>query len=429
MIQSFKKIEKISGELTLPGDKSISHRALIFSALSEGESRIQNLPNSDDVNSTIRCLRDLGVEIRKDNNLITAIGKGFKGFRKPAEPLNAGNSGTTARLLSGILSVQNFQSTLVGDSSLSIRPMKRIIEPLSMMGTNIRSSDSYTLPLTFNPPSKINSIKYELPVPSAQVKSAILLAGMHCDETTTVIENAITRDHTERMLGLKVEKTTDKIFSFVSRSDYPEAQDYYIPGDISSAAYFIVLTLLTKNSCLTLKNVSLNPIRIGFLEILMNMGGDIIFKITHSSNNESYGDVVVNSSELENIEITKDIIPRIIDEIPILAVAGVFAKGNFELRFAEELRVKESDRIHSACRNFAMLDLDVEELNDGFKISGNIKIDNPVFNSFGDHRIAMAFGILSSLLENGGQVDGFECVSVSNPDYLLQLNSITSEKL
>ena len=256
MIQSFKKIEKISGELSLPGDKSISHRALIFSALSEGESRIQNLPNSDDVNSTIRCLRDLGVEIRKGNNLVTVNGRGFKGFRKPAEPLNAGNSGTTARLLSGILSVQNFQSTLVGDNSLSSRPMKRIIEPLAMMGANIQSSDSYTLPLTFNPSSKINSIEYELTVSSAQLKSAIILAGMHCDETTTVIENTITRDHTERMLGLKVEKTADKIFSFVSRSDYPEAQDYYIPGDISSAAYFIVLTLLTKSSCLTLKNVS-----------------------------------------------------------------------------------------------------------------------------------------------------------------------------
>jgi len=426
MIQPFDKIGKVSGELSLPGDKSISHRALIISALADGESRIQNLPASDDVNSTLSSLRDLGVEIQKNKNLISVNGRGFKGFQKPTQPLNAGNSGTTARLLSGILAVQDFQSTLIGDESLSKRPMKRMIEPLTMMSANIKATESFTLPLNFNPPSKIKSIEYELPVTSAQVKSAILLAGLHCDETSSVIESSITRDHTERMLGLKVEKTSNKIFSFVSRSDYPKTQEYFIPGDISSAAYFIVLTLLTENSSLTLKNISLNPTRISFIELLINMGADINYKITHSSNNEPYGDIVVNSSQLENIGINKNIIATIIDEIPVLTVAGVFAKRKFELRFAEELRIKESDRINSLCLNLAILGLEVEELKDGFIISGNINNYNPVFNSFDDHRIAMAFGILSSLLEGGGRVNDFECVSVSNPGFLAQLKSITS---
>ncbi|HEY7751990.1 MAG TPA: 3-phosphoshikimate 1-carboxyvinyltransferase, partial [Ignavibacteriaceae bacterium] len=234
MIQSFKKVNKVSGELSLPGDKSISHRALIISALAEGESAIKNLPTSDDVQSTISCLENLGVEIHRWDKYTAVGGLGFKGFKKPGVELNAGNSGTTARLLSGVLAVQDFDTTLIGDASLANRPMKRIIEPLRMMGAEIMSSDSQTLPLTFSPASKINSIDYTLPVSSAQVKGAILFAGLHCDEKTKIRENEVTRDHTERILALKTEITGGKINISVSKKDFPTPKEFFIPGDLST---------------------------------------------------------------------------------------------------------------------------------------------------------------------------------------------------
>jgi 3-phosphoshikimate 1-carboxyvinyltransferase len=426
MLQSFKNVKKVSGQLSLPGDKSISHRALIFSALAKGESIIKNLPSSDDINSTINCLKNLGIDIIDDNeNIIIVKGAGFKGFSKPEQPLNAGNSGTTARLLSGILAAQHFESTLIGDSSLSTRPMKRIIEPLTLMGADIRHTKNFSLPLKFIPSLKLKPVKYVIPISSAQVKGAIILAGLHFDNTTTVIQKSITRDHTERMLGLKVEKKEAENITFVSGNDYPVSKKYFIPGDISTAAYFIVLTLISKNSSLILKNISLNPTRLVFIEVLSQMGADIKYEISQTSNNEPYGDIIVSSSQLSNILIKKEIVPGIIDEIPILAIAGIFAKGDFVLRHAEELRIKESDRIKSICLNLSLLGLDIDEFSDGFKVSGEVKNKNPIFKSFGDHRITMAFSILSSLLESGGTVDGFNCVSVSNPDFLNQIYSIT----
>jgi len=425
MIQSFNKINKVNGTLSFLVDKSISHRALLISSLAEGKSVIKNLSESDDVRSTIKCLNGLGIESSFKNNIYTISGRGFKGYRKPARQLDAGNSGTVARLLSGILAVQNFESVITGDASLSSRPMKRIIEPLNQMGAIIESNNG-KIPLKIFPSEKLQSIKYQLPVASAQVKSAILFAGLHLEEQTSVIESTPTRNHTENLLGLSTQRVGTKIEFFVSKNDYPEAKAYFIPGDISSAMFFIVLTLLTKNSELVIKDVSLNQTRTECLKLLKRMGGNIQIEEKGSSNNEVYGDLLVKSSELSNVRIEKEIIPLIIDEIPILTIAGIFAEGIFELRGAAELRVKESDRIKAICLNLLKLGLDVVEFDDGFSVSGKIKQDSEPFKSFGDHRIAMAFSILTSLLIDGGKVEGFESVSVSNPDFLKQLKSISS---
>jgi 3-phosphoshikimate 1-carboxyvinyltransferase len=425
MIQSFYKIEKVFGSLTLPGDKSISHRTLIFSALANGESEITNLSQSDDIKSTINCLKQLGVQIKEEANRTKVYGRGFKGFVKPKKPLNAGNSGTTARLLSGILVAQDFDSVIEGDDSLSKRPMKRIIEPLSMLGARISGTAVNTIPLKFYTADQINSITYELPVPSAQVKGAILLAGLHSDKITRVIESILTRDHTERMLGLDTEKHQIKSVISVSKSNYPVSQKYYVSGDISTSAYFIILAILMKSANLSIRNISLNPTRTGLLELLKIMGAKISIKETGALNGEPFGNINVASTELKNVEISEEIIYSVIDEIPILAIAGIFAEGDFEIRHAKELRVKESDRICALCYNLALLGLNIEEFDDGFKVSGKIKYRKPIFQSFGDHRIAMAFGILSCLLDDGGKVDGFESVSISNPGFIEQLKSIT----
>lgn len=424
MIQSFNKINKVSGTLSLLGDKSISHRALLISSLAAGKSVIRNIANSDDVSSTINCLKVLGIEFQQSKNELVVFGRGFRGYRNPLNALNCGNSGTTARLLAGILSAQKFESIITGDSSLSSRPMNRVIDPLTQMGCNIRSINDGKLSLNIIPSEKLQGISYNMPIASAQVKSAILFAGLHLDDETVVIESQQTRNHSENLLDLSVVKEEGIITSSVSKRNFPESKEYFIPGDVSSAMFFIVLTLLTKNSELVIKDVSLNSTRIECLNLLKRMGGNIQIEEKGISINEVYGNLLVKSSDLSNIKIENEIIPLIIDEIPILAVAGIFAEGVFELRGASELRVKESDRIKAICTNLLKVGLDVEEFDDGFRVSGSIKMQSQSFHSFGDHRIAMAFAILSSFLEAGGKVEEFECASVSNQDFLEQLSSI-----
>lgn len=426
MKKQFKKIKQVNGELSLPGDKSISHRALIFSAMASGKSTIKNISHGEDVKSTLKILQHLGSEIKQELDQVVVEGCGFKGFKKPDKNLDCGNSGTSTRLIAGLLAAQDFNSTFIGDESLSKRPMNRIIEPLKKMGVDIKSNLNLTLPFTINPPLKIIPITYEMPIASAQVKSSILIAGLHCDDETTVIEAEQTRDHTEKMLGLPVRVVNGKIISSSSKKYYPKANDYFVPGDISSAAFHIVLTLLSSNSELWIKNVSLNPTRTGFIEILKKMGANILYENIKYSSNEKYGDVYVKSSKLTNIKIASEIIPNIIDEIPILTIAGIFASGSFVIENAKELRVKESDRIKSICSNLKLLDLDIQEFDDGFSVTGNIKNNKVVFDSFGDHRIAMSFAILSMLMENGGEVNDFECVSISNPMFEEQINKIVS---
>jgi len=426
MNQSFIKINLVSGEISLPGDKSISHRALLISSLAKGKSEIINLPDSEDIKSTINCLQKLGIEIEKSSEKTKVYGRGFLGYQKPLNYLNAGNSGTTARLLSGVLVAQKFDSVITGDKSLSSRPMSRVAEPLQQMGANINLSEKGTLPAFINAANKLNQINYELSVPSAQVKSAILIAGLHVQNLTKVIEVSRTRNHTENLLELKIELLDGKIISYSSRDNYPVAKNYFVPGDISSALFFVVLALLTKKSDLVIKNVSLNTSRTEAINILISMGANIQIEEMGISNNEPFGNLIVRSSKLKNIKIDKGRIPLIIDEIPILTLAGIFADGNFEFRGAKELRVKESDRIRAICTNLKKTGLEVEEYEDGFMISGEIQKNRETFESFGDHRIAMTFAILSSLLKDGGKVADFDCFRVSNPDFLKQLDSITN---
>ena len=426
MDQSFTKINRVSGEISVPGDKSISHRALLISSLAEGKSEIINLPDSEDIKSTINCLQQLGIGIGKSSEKTTVHGRGFQGFKKSLNYLNAGNSGTTARLLSGVLVTQKFDSVITGDKSLSLRPMSRVAKPLQQMGANISLSEKGTLPALINVSNELNGIDYKLTVPSAQVKSAILFAGLHIQNLTKVIEESKTRNHTENLLDLKIELLNGKIISHSSRDHYPVAKNYFVPGDISSALFFVVLTLLTKNSDLVIKNVSLNTFRIEAINILISMGANIQVEETGISNNEPFGNLIVRSSELKNVKIDENIIPLIIDEIPILTIAGIFADDNFELRGAKELRIKESDRIRAICTNLKNTGLEVEEYEDGFMISGEVQKKIETFESFGDHRIAMTFAILSSLLKAGGKVADFDCVRISNPDFLKQLYSITN---
>jgi len=424
--KSFNKIKKVSGELSLSGDKSISHRAIIFSAMASGKSSIKNVSQGEDVKSTIKIVQQLGTEINHKNDLLSINGCGFIKFTNPKHNLDCGNSGTSARLIVGLLSAQNFNSTLIGDDSLSKRPMKRVIEPLQKMGAEFKSNVYQTLPLTIKSNDSLINIRYEMSIASAQVKSAILIAGLHLDDETSVIENNQTRNHTEKILGLPVSKAENKVISSSCKKYYPIAKDYFIPGDISSAAFHIVLTLLTPNSELLIKNVSLNPTRTGFIDVLKKMGADISYKEIKLSSNEEYGDVIVKSSSLKNIKIDSEIIPNIIDEIPILTIAGIFAEGSFEITNASELRIKESDRINSICSNLKLLGLNIDESDDGFYVKGEIKKSNPVFESFSDHRIAMSFAVLSMILNNGGVVNGFECVRISNPMFEEQINLLTN---
>lgn len=429
MKQKFDKIRSVHGKLQLPGDKSISHRAVMFSALADGTSKITNLSNSEDVTSTINCFRQLGCVVKMGGEIVKITGCGFKGFTKPAKPLDAGNSGTTARLISGILAAQNFECEVIGDDSLSKRPMKRIIEPLDAMGADIQASEDFTLPLKYIPSIELKALTYELPVASAQVKSAVLLAGLHLDKTSVVVESVPSRNHTEKLLKLKVDRKDSRNHIYVSKADYPAAADYFVPADISSAAFFIVLALLSENSRLRIKNVLLNETRIGILQVLIDMGGDIEIANKQNKNGEDFGDVLVKSSRLHNIEIRESIIPNIIDEIPILTVAGLYAEGDFRIENAKELRYKESDRIKAICENLTQVHPGVEEFADGFAIKKNPSEQTyssiPAFKSYGDHRIAMAFSVLSMLLPNGGDVEDFDCVKISNPQFLEQLERIT----
>ncbi|MFA5804465.1 MAG: 3-phosphoshikimate 1-carboxyvinyltransferase [Melioribacteraceae bacterium] len=426
MIRKFKNIDSIKGELFLRGDKSISHRAVMFAAMAEGTSVIRNCSGSEDVLSTINCFEKLGCKFEITDDQIKVIGKGYKGFSKPKSELYSGNSGTTARLISGILSAQNFESVITGDESLSQRPMKRIVDPLRLMGADISANENGTLPIIIKP-SLIKPINYLLQIASAQVKSAMILCAIHLDEESVFIEPTPTRNHTEKLLNLKTEITSEGTKIYISKNNYPKPFEITVPSDISSATFFIVLALLTKNSELTIRNVSLNETRTGVINILQQMGGKIEIENEREEKGERVGNIRVYSSKLKNVPIPKTIIPNIIDEIPILSVAGIFAEGNFRINNAQELRVKESDRIKSLCNNFRKAGLIVNEFEDGFELSGNVSNAETIFESYGDHRIAMAFGVLSMLMKNGGSVNDFKCVGVSNPQFVEQINNLCNQ--
>ncbi len=413
---------KLQGEITLPGDKSISHRAALFSAIREGESHFSHFSGNEDCASTLSCLRALGIQHEYDNGRLRIKGKKPQDWRQPSEALYAGNSGTTTRLLSGLLANTSFETVLTGDVSLSQRPMERIITPLSLMGARIESARG-RLPLRFFPTTGLKGIRYVLPVASAQIKSAVLLAGLFAEGTTEVVENKASRDHTERMLGLPLrEEEGQRIISVSGDFEVPDIS-MTIPGDISSAAFFITAALIIPGSELLIKNVSLNPTRTAFLNILQNMGGQIEIETVREAP-EPMGHIRVQSSELQNVEIPDDVIPNLIDEIPILAIAGARAVGRFRIKNARELRVKESDRIKVMVENFRRCGLQVEEFDDGFAFCGPHKLSGARVSTYGDHRIAMAFTIAGLHTDEALQIDDPSCASVSFPDFYSTLESL-----
>lgn len=417
---------KIYGELVLPGDKSISHRAALFAALRDGESEFENFNFNRDCSATLACLKQLGIAHSFDGRKLMVSGKPLKQWQKPSSELNAENSGTTARLMSGLLIHLPYETTLVGDASLSRRPMKRIFDPLRQMGANIRDTDGH-LPLTYLPAAHIHGIDYALPVASAQVKSAVLLAGLFAEGETRVIESVPTRDHTERLLNLPVrfDEAGRKVILSSSKIQVPDIS-MTIPGDFSSAAFFITAALLVPQSDLWIRNVSLNPTRTGFLEVLKRMGVALQTQITQGKP-EPIGDIRVQSQSFKNIAISKELIPNIIDEIPIISILAIRGEGMLVVRNASELRVKESDRIHAIVTNLRAVGVDVEEFEDGFAVEGPQKIKGGRVVTYGDHRIAMSFAIANLIAEDEIVLDQPECVDVSFPQFFDLLAQIVKE--
>ncbi|RMH62015.1 MAG: 3-phosphoshikimate 1-carboxyvinyltransferase [Calditrichaeota bacterium] len=412
------------GTISLPGDKSISHRAALFAALRKGESRFVNFSKNDDCASTLSCLKQLGVASRWQEDVLIINGMSPAEWHQPAAPLYAGNSGTTSRLLSGLLIHLPFATQLTGDNSLSRRPMERIITPLSQMGGQIESADGH-LPLSFYPAKEIHGIHYPLPVASAQIKSAVALAGLYAEGETIIIESTPSRDHTERMLGLPFTYKDGRKYIHVKKGHPLPDLSMTIPGDISSAAFFIVAALLTPGSDITLQNISLNPTRTALLTVLKHMGGAIDITPVQEKP-EPIGHIRVRHSRLQNIPIDQSFIPNLIDEIPILSLAGVKAVGHFEIRGASELRVKETDRIRALVENWRRAGLSVKEFDDGFSFCGPQQFEKTRITTFGDHRIAMTFAIAGAACGTEMTLDDPDCVSVSFPEFFNILDRLTS---
>lgn len=431
------KANFLRGEIILPGDKSISHRAALFSALATGETRIENFATSADCASTLDCLQNLGVEIRRENNNIFIKGVGKKGFQKPEKPLDCGNSGTTMRLIAGILAGQNFDSVLIGDESLSKRPMKRVIEPLEKMGAKIES-ENFHAPLKIHGRNPLDAQHFEPNIASAQLKSCILLAGLNANGKTSVLEKTQTRDHTERMLrflGVEIEETETadgKIISVAGDAEL-SAKDLLVPSDISSAAFFLVAAACLDNSEILLKNVGLNSSRIGVIEVLRKFGAEIEVSNEREAAGEPVGDLRVSgnnnltSKVAENI-LRGKIIANLIDEIPILAVFGTQLENGLEIREAAELRVKESDRIAATVENLRKMGARVDEFQDGMKIYRSA-LKGAKIDSFGDHRIAMAFAVAGLLADGETEIEGAECAAVSFPEFYETLESVRNYEL
>ena len=420
------KAGSLRGEITLPGDKSISHRAVIIGALAKGEVRICGLSSGEDNQRTITAFKQMGVDITRERDGDLRIqGKGLFALKEPAQVIDAGNSGTTMRLLTGLLSGQKFFSVLSGDISLNQRPMKRVIEPLSMMGAQIwgRGGGNFA-PLAITG-RNLKAIRYELPVASAQVKSAVILAGLCAEGITEVQEPSFTRDHTERMLayfGVDLEREGSAVR--VQGGREWEGKEVIVPGDISSAAFFIVAATIIPHSEITIRGAGINPARTGFLEILRQMGASIKIANKREVSGEPVADIVVRSSRLRGREIRGEMIPRAIDEIPILAIAATCAEGETVIRDAGELRVKETDRIKAIVSELRRFGVSVEEYEDGFMIAGGARLKGTRCLSYGDHRMAMSLIIAGLVSEGETVVDGTECIRTSFPQFMETLKAI-----
>lgn len=428
MIKSIKKAGKISGTINVPGDKSISHRAVMFGALAEGDTRITGFLESEDCLSTIRCIRALGVKIDKENEDYIVRGKGISGLREPDEILDCGNSGTTIRLLSGLVSGLGFHVVMTGDASLRKRPMTRVKDPLEKMGVRFDGKENGKYAPISVRGKNLKAITYKMPVASAQVKSAILLAGLNAEGTTEIIEDIPSRDHTERMLksfGADITVVDyEKGKKITLNKSRLKAENVSVPGDISSAAFFIAAAAAMPGSDLTVENIGLNPARTGVITALKKMGADIHILNEKVIAGEPIGDVRVKGGKLKGIDIIELDIPSMIDEIPILAVIAAMADGETVITGAQELKVKESDRIAVMASELLKVGVDVEELPDGLIIRGGKKIKGGHVHSNNDHRIAMSMAICGLFSENGIEVDGSEAVMISYPNFFETIKKI-----
>ena len=417
----------LNGTISVPGDKSISHRSIMFGALATGETKITHFLRADDCLDTLKIFKEMGVPITDDGETITVIGQGLTGLKDPEKTLDVGNSGTTIRLLMGILSGQSFDVTLTGDSSIQKRPMNRVMLPLQEMGVDIKGADGTEFPpVVIHGGRKVKPIHYHLPVASAQVKSALLFAALHAEGESVLVEKEKTRNHTEvmiRQFGGDI-KVDGKEIRIQGPQEFT-GQEVNVPGDISSAAFFIVAALVTPNSRVTLKNVGLSETRTGIIDVVKAMGGNLEI-VDYDAKNES-GTLIVSTSELLATEISGEIIPRLIDEIPIIALLATQAKGQTIIKDAEELRVKETDRIQAVSDELNKLGAKVTPTEDGLIIEGGTDLHGGNVTSYGDHRIGMMLQIAALLVKEGEVVlEKSEAVSVSYPHFFDDLDSLMS---
>lgn len=419
------KASRLSGEITIPGDKSISHRTIMLGALANGTTEVTNFLQGADCLSTIDCFQKMGIEIENSQHCVLIKGKGLNGLKKPSQILDAGNSGTTTRIMSGILAAQPFETKLTGDASIQNRPMGRIIEPLSQMGASITSvNQNGCAPLSIFG-RNLNGIHYYSKVASAQVKSAILLAGLFAEGETSVTEPYVSRNHTEIMLnyfGGNVH--TIDTTATVTPNPKLAGQQVNVPGDISSAAYFIAAGLIVPNSEILIKNVGINPTRDGILQVCQEMGGNITLLNVNANNGEQTADILVKSSDLNGIEIGGKIIPTLIDELPIISVLACFAKGETIIKDAAELKVKESNRLDVCVNHLTAMNADVTATEDGMIIKGGRPLHGAILDSKLDHRIAMSFAIAGLIADGTTTIERSDCVDISYPTFYSDLRKL-----
>jgi 3-phosphoshikimate 1-carboxyvinyltransferase len=414
-----EKINQLKGNISVPGDKSISHRSLILGSIAQGETRIYNFLNSLDCLQTFECMQSLGAEIELgEDNFIKIKGKGLYGLQEPKDMLEVGNSGTTIRLLAGLLSGQNFYSVLNGDHSIRKRPMKRVVQPLRLMGADIWGrEDGQLAPLSIKG-SLLNPLQYTLPVASAQVKSALLLAGLYAAGETIIKEPLPTRDHTERMLSIM---QADIMIShqeiIIIGGKYLKGTDLFIPGDISSAAYFIAAASILKDSQIVISQVGVNPTRTGIIKILKRMGAKINILNYQIKSNEPQADLEIEYSELKGISIMPEEVPFLIDELPLIALVATQAQGKTIVSGAKELRVKETDRLKAIVSELKKMGANIQEKEDGFIVVGPSKLQGAACESYHDHRIAMSLAIAALLAEGKTVIKNSECIDISFPGF------------
>ncbi len=428
MRQRVTKPKSLRGTIAPPGDKSISHRALILNAIARGSAKVVGLSSGEDVLSTMGSLRALGVRIEPlDENGAFVVYGVDGGLKEPHEILDAGNSGTTMRLLSGLLAGQHFMSVLTGDSSLRSRPMGRVVQPLKEMGAQIIGRKGDTLPPLAIRGGSLKGIEYTMPVPSAQVKSAIMLAGLFAQGETVLHQPALSRDHTERMVKAMGCYVVEDGLTLLMRPAQLLSVDVRVPGDISAAAFWMVAALCHPDARVRLKGVGINPTRAGVLEVARAMGAKVAMEGEGSEGGEPVADLVVGSSELRGVEIGGDLIPKVIDEIPVLAVAACFAQGTTVIRDAQELRVKESDRVQTIVHELSRLGAHIEERPDGMVIHGTGRLVGGRCSSNGDHRLAMALGVAGLLADKEVVVDRAESARISYPDFWKHLRELSGD--